>query len=80
MVKNVLGAKFQNKSNHQKHQILKWLSVQGDIEHATHKLTFKILNSQIPEEIATKMKMNTKTLRVGLHRKLDDKPRWLSVL
>ena len=44
---------------------------------ATHRMTHSILNVGIPEEIATKMPMNLKSLRVGKHRKLDTKPRWL---
>ena len=55
-----------------------WLPVKGDIDQATFKMTHRIFNSQIPEEISTKMPMNVKYLRVGLHRKLDIKPKWLN--
>ena len=60
-----------NKTIRQKHKLLSWLSIKGDIEHSTMKLTHRILNQQIPEEISTKMEMNTKSLRIGKHRKLE---------
>ena len=78
VVKNILGPQHDKKLIRQKHLVLKWLSVRGDIEHATNKFTFKILNDNIPEEMSTKMKMNLNSLRMGQHRKLESKPRWLS--
>ena len=33
--------------------------------------------SRVPEELSTKMEMNTNSLRIGLHQKLITKPRWL---
>ena len=55
-----------------------WLSVRGDIIQVSHKMTHRILNTNIPEEIVSKMPMNKKSLRIGLHRKLDTKPKSLS--
>ena len=78
VVKYTVGPENYNQSIRQKHQLLKWLSIKGDIAQATMKMTHKILNVNTPEEIATKMPMNTKSLRVGLHRKLDTKPRFLT--
>ena len=78
VVKNILGKEHYNKSLRQKHLILNWLSVKAEIEQSTHKLTHKILNENIPEEISARMSMNTKSLRIGLHRKLDTKPKWLN--
>ena len=49
VVKIVLSPEHDRKSIRQKHLVLKWLSVRGDIQHTTNKFTFKILNDQIPE-------------------------------
>ena len=45
---------------------------------STHKHTFKIINLNIPEELATQMPRNLKNLRIQHHNKLDTKPRWIS--
>ena len=41
-------------------------------------MTFKVINTQIPEEIASLMPINTKALRISNKRKLDTKPAWLA--
>ena len=43
----------------------------------THIFTYRVLNESKPEEIATQMKINKKTLRISEHMKLDTRPRWL---
>ena len=78
VIKNTLGPAFYNKSSRQKHNKIGWLTVQGDIDQTTFKMTHRILNENIPEEIASKMPMNLKSLRIGLHRQLDTKPKWLT--
>ena len=78
VIKYTLGPEHHKKSTRQMHKIIGWLPVLGDIEQSTFKMTHKILNSKIPEEISEKMPMNLKSLRIGQHRKLDKKPKWLN--
>ena len=41
-------------------------------------MTYNILNNKIPEVIALKMKINNSNNRIGEHKKLGTKPRWLT--
>ena len=66
------------KTIHQKHAAVKWLSVKSEILMSTHKMTFNVLNNKIPEVLATKMKINNSNNRIGEHRKLGVKPKWLT--
>ena len=38
---------------------------------------YKILNHRKPQELASVMTANTKSLRISKHMKLDTRPRWL---
>ena len=48
-----------NLNSRQKHNLLNWHSIQTEIEIATHKFTWKIINYNIPEELAAQMPLNT---------------------
>ena len=56
---------------------MEWLSINNEVRRSTFVQTFKILNEGTPQEIASQMPRNEKSLRVKEHRKLDTKPRWL---
>ena len=75
--KLALVKQHHNLSARQRQKLLGWLPIQTEIQRATNVMTFKILNTGKPEEIATQMKINNKTLRIKEHRKLDTQPRWL---
>ena len=53
------------------------MDIETEIESATHKQTFKILNWNIPEEISIKMPMNSNSMRMQSNKKLATKPKWL---
>ena len=76
--KFIVEQRDQNKNPRQRHQQLNWLSVDAEIKLATHKQTFKILNQNIPEILATKMIMNKNNNRIKEHKILHTKPRWLN--
>ena len=69
---------FKNKSANQRQRILKWMPIETEIKAATCKQTFKILNWQIPEELAQKMPKNNTGLRISTQNKLATKPKWLN--
>ena len=76
--KLALPRHLHNKNHRQRQEILHWLPIRKEIMSSTHKHTFKIMNLNIPEELATQMPRNSKNLRIQHHNKLDTKPRWLS--
>ena len=78
MTKLTLGNRGQNMSSKQRQRFLGWLPIHLEIQSAAHRMTFKVINSQIPEEIASLMPMNNKALRIANKRTLDTKPAWLS--
>ena len=67
-----------NKNPRQRLEILNWLCIQDEIDRAALTQTFKILNLGKPEELASHMPVNKKSLRILEHKKLDTKPRWLN--
>ena len=69
--KLALTKQHHNFTPRQRHRLLGWLPVQVEIQRATNTQTFKILNTGKPQEIASQMRLNTKTLRIKQHRKLD---------
>ena len=75
--KLALPQAYHRMSARQRHTALKWLPVNKEVTRATLTLTHKILHTGSPQEIATQMPINTKSLRVQQHHKLDTKPRWL---
>ncbi len=46
---------------------------------ATHKMTYKIINLNIPEELSLIMPLKEKYLRIKNKKKLNTKPAWLSL-
>ena len=66
------------KSNRQRRKLLNWLSVRQEITFATHVMTFKVLNWGNPQELASVMPSNTKSLRIKSHQKLGTKPKCLN--
>ena len=66
-----------NKSNRQRLILMDWLPIKGEVEAATHSMTYKILNWNKPQEILSVMPKNDKNLRIVTHVKLATKPRWL---
>ena len=52
MTKLTLGTKGQNMSGRQRQRFLGWLPIHLEIQSAAHRMTFKVINSKIPEEIA----------------------------
>ena len=71
-----MGGKYPRLSANQRQRLIKWLPIDQEIQLAAHKQTFKIINFQKPEELATKMPINSKHLRIQNQKKLDTKPRW----
>ena len=67
----------QFKSARQRQKLLNWLPVRTEIERATHLMTYKIINSQSPQELAALMPTNTKGYRMTEHKKLACKPKYL---
>ena len=78
MTKITLGKRGLKMTSRQRQRTLGWLPIQYEIQAAAHRMTFKVINSKIPEEISSLMPMNTKALRISSKRKLDTKPSWLS--
>ena len=77
VTKLVLGRKHPRLSVNQRQRLMKWLPITKEVELATNKQTFKILNMKKPEELAARMPMNLKHLRISKQKKLDNKPKWL---
>ena len=77
--KFILGPKAAKKSTEQRRQILKWPSIQQEIRLSTLRITHNIVHNQIPEELATKMKLNTRNLTIKKTFKLDTKPKHLNL-
>ena len=78
VTKIVLPREYKGKSAKQRLVKLGWVSVDKEVQRATHIQTYKILNKGTPQEIASQMPMNIKSLRIKEHRKLSTKPRWLN--
>ena len=77
MSKLTLGREGARLSARQRQCMLSWLPISQEVELAACKMTYRIINSQCPEELAAQMPSNTKGLRIKEQRKLDTKPAWL---
>ena len=73
-----LPAIHHTKSARQRQKILGWLPIEDEILRAVYTMTYRILNTGKPQEIASKMPPNHKSLRIKEQNKLDTRPRWLS--
>ena len=78
VTKYVVPKELQYKSPRLRHKHLEWLSIEAEIQQATHKATYKILNQGQPEILHLKMPMNTNSTRMKAHKKLHTKPKWLT--
>ena len=75
--KLALPRQYKFKSARQRQDALGWLSIDKEIKKSTLTQTFKIINLGTPQEMASLMPTNQKSLRVASHKKLDTRPRWL---
>ena len=73
-----LGHQGSRQSASQRQKTLGWLSVSQEVTLTTMRMTHKVINMSIPEELATKMPLNTRNARLKEARKLDTKPRILN--
>ena len=60
-------------SNLQIRQKLKWLSIEQEVKMATLRLTHKILYKNIPEELLSKMPVNSSNTRLTSAKKACNK-------
>ena len=65
-------------SDSQRHSKLKWLSIQKEVEMATHKMTQKIINVGFPAYLNLMMPINLTAPRMQVHHKLSIKPKKLN--
>ena len=77
MTRLALPKEMKEKSSRQRLHLMDWISVEAEVKRATYIQTFKILNFGTPQELASQMPKNTKSLRISKHNKLDTKPKWL---
>ena len=54
-----------NLNSRQKQQLLNWHSIETEIEIATHKYTWKVINMKIPKELSSQMPLNQNGLRIS---------------
>ena len=73
-----LPRELTNKKSRQRQKLMNWMSIEKEIQSATHKQTYKVLNWRIPEELSTRMPMNSNSLRMQTHQKLATKPKWVT--
>ena len=78
VTKSALGSTFSRKSSYQRQKEMNWLSVVEEIKLSTIRMTHKIAHRAIPEELASKMPLNVRNLRLTEAHKLDTKPRFLN--
>ena len=78
LIDSALGRDHFSKSNRQRSAMLKWLPLEQDIQFATAKMAYKILNEGVPEELAIKGPMNKNGKRIQDQRKCGQKPKWLN--
>ena len=78
MSKLTVPEKGQRLSSNQRQRLLGWLPVKQEILMANHKMTYKLINDNTPEELASVMPLNTEALRIKDKKKLGTKPSWLS--
>ena len=65
-------------SDRQCQRLLQWLPIKSEILVSTPKMTYRVINNKIPEELSSLMPINSKSLRIKDKMKLDTKPAWLS--
>ena len=70
-----LGKTHYNLTSSQKERILNWLPIQKEIDYTIYKMSHKILNSNVPEEMSSVMPMNMAGHRIKEHRKFASKPK-----
>ena len=75
--KYALGKEDRYKSDRFRLRKLGWLELEKEIKFSEMKITHKILNQNILEEMSIIMPMNTNNNRIQNHRKLGTKPRYL---
>ena len=78
VAKATLGKSGDRMSKSQRLKTLGWLPFRQEATLATMRITHKILNSGIPEEIAGKMHKNTTNLKLMSANKLRTKPKSLN--
>ena len=78
MSKLMLGKRGKNLLSNQRQRLIRWLPINQEILSATHRMTYKLISTGIPEELASVMPINNKSLRIKGKKKLDTKPAWLS--
>ena len=78
MTKLTLGRDGRTLSARQRQRKLYWLPISKEIELAACKMTYRLINNSIPEELSTVMPLNTKGLRIKEQKKLDTKPSWIT--
>ena len=74
VAKNLLGTKGNKWSKNKRLDHLGWLPIEKLSTLTNLKLTHKIVHCKIPEELATKMTLNTRSPRLIEACKLDTKP------
>ena len=79
MSKLTLNHRHKNLSASQRQHLLGWLTVKQEIISASHKMTFKVVNFKIPEEISPLMPLNENSLCLKGTNKLAAKPAWLAM-
>ena len=62
MCKATLANKGLKLSPKQRQCLLSWLPIMQEVQIAAHKMTFKIINGGIPEEMSSLMPINDKSL------------------
>ena len=75
--KLALPRQYQYKTDRQRQNVLGWYDIKTEILRATFLQTYKVLNLKKPQELASVMHQNTKSLRIQNHMKLDTRPKWL---
>ena len=57
-VRIAIGKAHPRLTDRQKHRLLGWLPVNQEVKYATFKMAYRVLNTQIPEEMASQMPQN----------------------
>ena len=65
-------------SDRQRQRLLQWLPIKSKILFSTHKMTYRVINNKIPEDLSLLMPINNKSLQIKDKMKLDTKPAWLA--
>ena len=68
--------KTQKLSKYQRRQQLKFNSIQDEIKLSTMKMTYKIINQKIPEQLSEMMAINNSENIIQSQKKLQTKPKF----